>query len=113
MYDEELAAAAAAAGGSSRGAARRGSEGRGGEGGPPPRGGPRTHPAHWYDEPPYESDPEDFLIGKDAYRWVFGTDPMRGHGVRGTEGILSRLGRALIIRRKKLAISIPLPVLRA
>lgn len=25
-------------------------------------------PHHWYDEPPYESDPEDFLIGKDAYR---------------------------------------------
>ncbi|XP_069993827.1 uncharacterized protein [Penaeus vannamei] len=24
-------------------------------------------PHHWYDEPPYESDPEDFLIGKDAY----------------------------------------------
>ena len=21
---------------------------------------------HWYDEPPYESDPEDFLIGKDS-----------------------------------------------
>jgi len=20
-------------------------------------------PAHWYDEPPYESDPEDFLMG--------------------------------------------------
>lgn len=27
-------------------------------------------PHHWYDEPPYESDPEDFLIGKDAYRWA-------------------------------------------
>lgn len=27
-------------------------------------------PHHWYDEPPYESDPEDFLIGKDAYRCV-------------------------------------------
>lgn len=23
----------------------------------------REHPAHWYDEPPYESDPEDFLMG--------------------------------------------------
>ncbi|KAG0722010.1 hypothetical protein GWK47_045263 [Chionoecetes opilio] len=28
-------------------------------------------PHHWYDEPPYESDPEDFLIGKDAYREPF------------------------------------------
>ncbi|XP_069168435.1 uncharacterized protein [Procambarus clarkii] len=25
-------------------------------------------PHHWYDEPPYESDPEDFLIGKDTFR---------------------------------------------
>ena len=23
------------------------------------------HSTHWYDEPPYESDPEDFLIGKE------------------------------------------------
>lgn len=29
-------------------------------------------PHHWYDEPPYESDPEDFLIGKDAYREPYG-----------------------------------------
>ncbi|XP_069949499.1 uncharacterized protein [Cherax quadricarinatus] len=25
-------------------------------------------PHHWYDEPPYESDPEDFLIAKDTFR---------------------------------------------
>ncbi|XP_074034041.1 uncharacterized protein isoform X2 [Leptinotarsa decemlineata] len=24
---------------------------------------PHDRPAHWYDEPPYESDPEDFLMG--------------------------------------------------
>ena len=32
--------------------------GAGGLGGPGPGG---QH--HWYDEPPYESDPEDFLMG--------------------------------------------------
>ena len=25
-------------------------------------------PQHWYDEPPYESDPEDFLIAADLNR---------------------------------------------
>ncbi|CAL4064903.1 unnamed protein product [Meganyctiphanes norvegica] len=34
-------------------------------------------PYHWYDEPPYESDPEDLLLGKDAYR-----DPY-SHIIRG------------------------------
>lgn len=32
-------------------------------------------PHHWYDEPPYESDPEDFLIGKDAYREPYVSSP--------------------------------------
>lgn len=37
--------------------------GAGGGSGPVPGGpaGPGGH--HWYDEPPYESDPEDFLMG--------------------------------------------------
>lgn len=26
------------------------------------RGSMRPHHGHWYDEPPYESDPDDFLM---------------------------------------------------
>ncbi|XP_046420684.1 uncharacterized protein LOC124302376 isoform X1 [Neodiprion virginianus] len=47
MYDEDARCGAAGAGGP----------------GPVP-GGPAGPPGHhWYDEPPYESDPEDFLMG--------------------------------------------------
>lgn len=39
----------------------------------------RPHQGHWYDEPPYESDPDDFLMagmGPAAtiqVRWIFFT----------------------------------------
>ncbi|XP_064114715.1 uncharacterized protein LOC135220969 isoform X5 [Macrobrachium nipponense] len=36
--------------------------------GPSQAGGCVGPPLHWYDEPPYESDPEDFLIAKDQLR---------------------------------------------
>ncbi|XP_068228607.1 uncharacterized protein [Palaemon carinicauda] len=36
--------------------------------GPSQVGGCVGPPLHWYDEPPYESDPEDFLIAKDQLR---------------------------------------------
>ncbi|KAK4288639.1 hypothetical protein Pmani_038341 [Petrolisthes manimaculis] len=53
MYDDDVGAGGVAGAGA-------GGAGAGGTG--------LAHPHHWYDEPPYESDPEDFLIGKDAYR---------------------------------------------
>lgn len=51
MYDTELMGVA---GGQSPGTSGAGSH-SGGPSGPLPMG-------HWYDEPPYESDPEDFLM---------------------------------------------------
>lgn len=53
MYDTELMAATGSQpGGSSAGP----------RAGPPGAQGQGLHLGHWYDEPPYESDPEDFLM---------------------------------------------------
>ncbi|XP_052130509.1 uncharacterized protein LOC113202267 isoform X3 [Frankliniella occidentalis] len=74
MYDTELMAATAGAPGAGpSGGHQAGHQGGGQLGaGPPPQGGLQGHQGHqagplhlghWYDEPPYESDPEDFLMG--------------------------------------------------
>ncbi|XP_076056359.1 uncharacterized protein LOC143034309 [Oratosquilla oratoria] len=68
MYDDEVGGAMGGAtgvmGGAMGGAGVMGSA----MGGVPISGPMGLHLQHWYDEPPYESDPEDFLIGKDPVR---------------------------------------------